>query len=408
MAIRKIIEAAFLMVAAALAGCDNPLVDGGPLSPGESLVRITITDSQATRAVRPIGNSNAANNVDHVQLVVYAMNASGGWDEASDVEFAAENGLDIPNGLLAWHSSGDDGHNWDDSHDETQIVLLRNLVPETEYRIVGYGYNGENEPFTKSEDNGSFRTTSFAEVQEIFAGSIKSATNAAGAFDQAQPLILERQVAGMLARFRNIPAVWNSRDVAKVVVKTSVKAANITFPHNGDSGIFNGVDMLSPADVNDPAFPLLTFNVAEISTGRKKLDESNETSKLVYTFNTVTEGKVNGDKKPFAAEYTTVYPGLELDGLEIFGACFILPYDKHYNKQTLWIELLDADGAVLQKRNVNVKSGQEPTGGSTSRYDIRRNHFYSIDNIDLSEANNVTVIVDDRWDGVHELIPSET
>lgn len=400
--IKKIIKTMCLLAVVTLAGCSNQLAEDELLLPGKNLVRITVANNLTTRAARPIGNSNAANNVNHVQLVVYKKGTTDTtWEKDNSVEFATEAGTEISDGLLTWASSGDDGNAWNVSHDVTQTVYLKNLTAGTQYRIVGYGYNGETEPFVKEVNNGSFTTTSFPVVQEVFAGSIEPMTNAEGSFDEAQTLTLERQVAGMLARFKNVPAVWNGKNVDKVIVKANQKAANIFFPQNGEDNIFNGTDMATGS-----GFPLLTFNVSEIKTGTKKLNNNNG-SKEVYTFNAVNNGTVDDNGiGPFAEEYTAVHPGLELDGSEIFGACFILPYDKHYYTQTLWIELQDADGAVLQKWNVNVKSGQTPTGGSMTVYDIRRNHFYSIDDIDLSKANNVIVIVDDRWDGVHELTPS--
>lgn len=402
--IKKIIKAMCLLVAVTLAGCGNPLAEDELLLPGKNIVRITVANDLVTRAARPIGNSNAANNVDHVKLVVYKESTPDTWERDDDVEFATEAGTVIADGLLTWASSGVDENDWNVSHDVTQTVYLNNLAAGTQYRIVGYGYNGDTEPFTIAEDEekGSFQTISFTDVQEVFAGYIEPQTNAEGSFDEAQTLTLERQVAGMLARFKNVPAVWRGKTVSKVIVKTYKKATNIFFPQIGRDSIFNGASMADGTGI-----PLLTFNVSEISTGTTALDKARE----VYTFNKVENGTVLGDgaKKPFAEEYTNVYPGLKLDSLEIFGACFLLPYDKNYTgrgAQTLWIELQKADGTLIQRWNVNVKKEQEPTDGSTTAYGIRRNHFYSINVIDLFE-DYVIVTVDDCWDGKHEFIPEK-
>lgn len=405
--IKKTIKAMCLLVAVTLAGCDNPPVEEELLLPGKNFVRITVANGLTTRAVRPIGNSNAANNVDHVQLVVYKKNTADTWVRDKSVEFTTNTGAVISGGLLTWTPSGDDENAWDVSHDVTQIVYLNNLTADTQYRIVGYGYNGDTEPFTKTEENGSFTTTYFPVVEEVFAGSIEPTTNTEGLFDQTQSLEMERQVAGMLARFKNVPAELNGTPVAKVVVKASHKASNIFFPQNGLykpggtslPNTFNGVDMYKEADSD--GFPVLTFNVSEINTGTA-------TESGVYTFNSVTGGKVSGNKDPYAEEYTAVHPDLTLDGSEIFGACFLLPYDQNYSReQTLWIELQTEDGEVLKKLNVNVKPEQMPSGFGVTKncYGIRRNHFYSMSEVDLSK-NNVVVVIDNTWDGIVVINPS--
>ena len=116
----------------------------------------------------------------------------------------------------------------------------------------------------------------------------------------------------------------------------------------------------------------------------------------------------------------------------IFGGCYIIPYDKHYDAQTLTVELQDASEKTL--KTLNVTTTQKPadvSGGSfdgAHAYDIRRNNFYSIgkklytDNtggdpdpdptpdpvdpdepIDLGGGTEIIVLINDAWKVLHNM-----
>lgn len=408
---KNIIKSMLLLFTMFLAGCSNEgdsLRGEEPLLPGENIVHVTVHNDLTTRAARPIGGSQAANNVNKVQLVIY-KSVDGSWMKDTGVEFKTTTGEIIADGLLNW-TPAEDGQDWNVSHDVSQIVRIANLMSNTSYRIVGYGYNGDSEPFTKTEDNGSFQTESIPEVQEIFAGSIEATTNDVGIFDQNQTLRMDRQVAGMLACFKDVPVQYGRKTVAKVVVQVNRKASNIQFP---SSDAFNGKDMQDRTG-DSGYFPILTFNVSDINTGTTYYDNGKENI-AIYAFNAVSGGQITGTdgKKPFAQEYTNIHSGLNLSGNSIFGACFLLPYDKHYSEQTFVVDLQDENGSLLKRMNIKLSDdSQVPDGGTAYACDIRRNYFYSLGKLDapisLTTENDLIIIIDDSWDGVHEFEPDKS
>ena len=122
--------------------------------------------------------------------------------------------------------------------------------------------------------------------------------------------------------------------------------------------------------------------------------------------------------------------GLKLKADAFFGARYVLPYDKHYNAQTLKVVMYGIDGKVL--KTLKVTTDNVPTDGSTYNYDIRCNNFYSIgrkmatDNtdgnkpdpenpdpeypdpkpdtpIDLGSTDQIVVEINDAWDVLHNM-----
>ena len=382
----------------ALAACSNEEItttQGGEetLLASEDVIEISLTNT-SSRAARPMGSSAAANNVN--KLVLSVLDAGGTVQTGVNV-LLMDNNVAVSKGngtaTIDWTATA--GENpYNDSHDDSKTIKLTGLTASTTYTIVAYGYNGDPCPFTvTSKDDVTPPTT----VEEIFAEVTTVTTDGDGHFKNTT-ITLERQVAGLLAYLKNVPAKIDNKDVNKVQIKANKKTTKFKFSTNN---ALNGLaDRVSDNNV------LLTFDVSSYSDGN-------------------SDGILDITGNVYATEYTTAMrpSGLQLLDGTLFGACYVLPYDQHYADNTLVIEFLDGTGAVLE--TLAVKSSIQ-VEGSYYQYDIRRNNFYSIgkklysDNtggdpdpdpdpvdpdtpIDLSGKDKIEVIINDAWAVLHDM-----
>ena len=394
----------------AMTGCSNDelaTVNEDPtditLAEGEGLLTINLTNTGiGTRAARPLGSSAAANNVNNVQLKFYTK-SGGTYSEATGVNVEG-----YTSGLINNWTATEGENAWNSSHDDEKTVKLTGLQASTEYMIVAYGYNTDAP--TATDANGVFTANNVTSVEEVFAGKVETTTTANGKFSNKLTVEMDRQVAGMLAYMKGVPThLPNGSDVstvvAKVVVKANAKSTGFTFPSDKD---FNGVSC------TETSTTLLTFDMSKIASN--------------WNSGSPTDNMYSFTDAPYAEEYTTAMRpnDLELVANSIFGACYLLPYDQHYDQQTLTIELQDKAGTALATKNVVTN---QATGGiDKNKYDIRRNNFYSIgkklysDNtggdpdpdpdpedpdpdtpVDLSESDEVLLIINDAWDVLHNM-----
>lgn len=382
----------------ALAACSNEEItttQGGEetLLASEDVIEISLTNT-SSRAARPMGSSAAANNVN--KLVLSVLDAGGTVQTGVNVLLMDNNVAELKgNGTATIDWTATAGENpYDESHDDSKTIKLTGLTASTTYTIVAYGYNGNPCPFTvTSKDDVTPPTT----VEEIFAEVTTVTTDGDGHFKNTT-ITLERQVAGLLAYLKNVPAKIDNKDVNKVQIKANKKTTKFKFSTNN---ALNGLaDRVSDNNV------LLTFDVSSYSDGN-------------------SDGILDITGNVYATEYTTAMrpSGLQLLDGTLFGACYVLPYDQHYADNTLVIEFLDGTGAVLE--TLAVKSSIQ-VEGSYYQYDIRRNNFYSIgkklysDNtggdpdpdpdpvdpdtpIDLSGKDKIEVIINDAWAVLHDM-----
>lgn len=372
---------------------------------GESELTIGITNT-ATRAARPIGSSAAANNVDKVTLKLFTID-EGAYSDAIDVFIKDEDGLTID-----W-TEGPEGEGPSTTDREgKKTITLTGLEANTTYQIVAYGYNGTEPTVTNA---GGVCSISSASVEEVFAGQIASVTtDGNGKFSATQTITMERQIAGMLGYFTNVPTHIGTDVVAKLVVYANAKTTGYNF--NWALSSLNGLNQ------SDEKTALLTFDMSQIATNWNVGSPSGDT----YTFNKYDAA----DNKPFADEYTNAPANLVLKEGSIFGATFILPYQNHVASQTLTVVLEDADGTALKTMNVITDQTNASVTDYKHQYDIRRNNFYSIgqklyadndkgdpdtedgkdpdpddedDPIDVSGSTDILLILNDAWEVLHNM-----
>lgn len=416
----------------------NP-IENAELQEGEGILKITVSSTDATsRAVRPVGSSAAANNVDEVKVYVFKKTGSSNdnTDYTFDSSISLSNELDGVSGkngifTVSFQSGKDDHANTPmDSHtDQTKNITLKGLSKGATYKFVAVGYNDTyrygNLPAPTGEtttlENFIQTTTekSDYEVEELFAGVSDDCTTNSdkAAFDNEASVTITRQVAGMLGYFKNIPTKIGESVVKYVRVYANKEFTTFKFPAQllSDSD-FNGVKENTTAD-KDGKFLVMEFDMSTIATNWGEGTPTGDT----YTFENWTTGKPSeSTKAPLATGYTAPEK-LQLVENSIFGGRYLIPYDQHVDSQTLTVELQDENGEAL--KTLNVVTDQIPSEATKYAYDIRCNNFYSIgkkldtdstdggdpdpedpdEPVDLSGNTDIKVIVNDAWKVLHNM-----
>lgn len=437
----------------------NP-IENVELKEGEGLLKINLSNTSAdSRAVRPVGSSAAANNVNVVKI--YAFKEDQGtykFDTSVDISTeSSADGIIIISDFTAKDEHPNPTQNWENHTDQTKTIKLTGLVQNSKYKFVAVGYNqssGNTNPYGDPSGltNGSttleaFTTTSgktdYA-IEELFAGvSAENATQTDKAvFNTPASVTLTRQVAGMLGYFDNVPTKIDGSVVKYIRVYANDEYTQFKWPaqlltdddFNGDTKATAG----SSNGEGSNKYLLMEFNMETIATNWQS-DAASQNA-LTYTFSSFGDtgaagtetagnqiGSTGGSKAPLAEGYKAP-AGLKLAQNSIFGGRYIIPYAGHIDSQTLTVELQGTDSKALKTLKVVIEDSKVPTEASKYAYDIRCNNFYSIgkklytDNtggdpdpgtdpenpnpdepIDLSSNTNIVVIINDAWEVLHNM-----
>lgn len=405
----NILKPAALAALMAMAACTNEISEnpGRPndlkLGQGEDVIRISLSNTTGTRAARPIGSSEAMNNVNRLafkfltsdQQMVDGIQIEGVIDEATsnpDIDYKTTEGnvLILPEG-----------------YDGSEICVKFSGLQQGAYKIIAYGYNYDERvdkqdafPYTieNKGDRYLLQCKGVTEVQEIFAGC-NTATelvpvNQHGKFGTVPEIELNRQVAGLMAYFENAPVFVNNKKVAKITVSSKARVTGFYFPALlASDPSYNGMqtaDWAASEWVN-----YLTFDMMKASNYNSNLLESGD----YYEFD-------NEDGRFLLATETNPIDNLVCNENTLFGSRFLLAYpmynDFSINEPqcaTLNICYWDEeDGLIL---SVPLRSGgneEDKLGASSYQYGIKCNNFYSIgskDALDGDPGNNDPLDIDE-------------
>lgn len=422
------------MLAMAACSTDMADMDGDrenalSLGPGEDIIRISMTNT-TSRAARPIGSSEALNNVNRIAFKFL----TNGTTENGDIKLE---------GII-----GDSGETLPDYAVEGNVLKLLSPYKGTEikvkfsgmtkgsYKIIAYGYNYTNGtdgsdafPYSMAlaNDKGSnmlYKVTGVTTaVQEIFAGCNEGTyigVNEFGKFETVPTITLTRQVAGLLAYFKNAPVYVNNTKVAKVTVSSKANVTGFYFPASMISGTgfkpeYNGA-LPSEGDWHQTDYiHLLSFNMSKASN----YNDEHLNNGDCYKFN----------NSYLLADDMTAIEGLECQANTLFGSRFLVPFPAYvdfgvdsYNCATLNICYWDADGKLILSVPLRNGGDEKPLDGTANyQYGIKCNNFYSIgektklegdpddpdEPIDIQETtgyDHANVSISDDWDANHNLV----
>lgn len=423
----------------------------GALGLDEDIIEIAVSNTGiGTRATRPVLSSAADNNVDKVVLAFF--NAEGNPIE-SVVLTAVDNaqGYSVAGNVITYDEPEvEEGVPGDtDREVKTAKVKVSGLADygSTELTIVAYGYNGDDFPYgTPTLKSGetyyeitSLGNKSGTSLEEVFAGNTTATVTAnlgtaetpVYKFTSSVKIVLERQVAGMLAYFQNVPATINETEVAKITVEANGKSGGFYFPSTFLNTVDSGADakqwMLNGYNTTTDSDVLLTFDL----TGLADTDSDN-----ILDSGFGGASAADGKKYKLANEMTNLNTdNLVCEDNTLFGGRYLIPYSKHVSTgyATLVVNFWAAGNNDTPLKTMKVTTGQYANGPSTStgtHYDILCNNFYSIgqkvaagstngdpdpgddedpdpeipdDPADLSASDELTVLINDAWAVIHNM-----
>lgn len=424
----NILKPAALVAMMALAACTNEVIESSgnndlTLGQGEDVIRISLSNTTSTRAARPIGSSEALNNVNRIAFKFLTNGTTENGDitlvgvideagEAIDDYTVADNVLKLPS-----------------DYDGSAIKVKFSGMTQGSYKIIAYGYNytsgtdgSDAFPYESSmtlvgaSNKYYYQVSGVTSVQEIFAGCNSGefvGVNQFGKFETVPEIVLTRQVAGLMAYFKEAPVFVNNTKVEKVTVSGKAEVTGFYLPTSLlDNSVYNGIN--TDGWNGSVWVNYLTFDM-------KKASNYNS----AYL--------VSGDYYKFNDSYILAEGMAEISGLAcekntLFGSCFLLAYPSHYDSgvkepkcATLNICYWDADEHLIL--SVPLRSGgdkDDQLTASSYQYDIKCNNFYSIGTkktVDNSDDNDnpisidestgydyANVSIDSDWSNVYDLV----
>lgn len=344
-------------------------------------------DGLATRAGRPLYSAEAKQSIENVKLWI--------CDAEGNVKYVKN--INDWNTSSAAYTTGGHGR-------QTTIELTdADKLAAGPYKIYAVGYSATSDydltkvtEVKKTEEGPSKYTFSENMVlpcstvgEEIFAGQMELTVETGKGFKK--PVVLNRQVAGAFAYVKDIPYMAGAKYL-KLVASAQNQSLVL--------GNFNSFDLTGNGSGNGT-------NVKYVVNGTTSGKSGSET----YVISTIDLNEwftaINDDnednlidagenwKNPYSSDgkgHPTFQKG------SAFGGEFVIPFAHVDKKQTLTLQLTNADGAVLRSWKVNLSSGdgqvaennnkvtywtgsvwsEYATVESANTYSLVRNHLYGI------------------------------
>jgi len=254
----NILKPAALVAMMALAACTNEVIESSgnndlTLGQGEDIIRISLSNTTSTRAARPIGSSEALNNVNRIAFKFLKDGTTENGDitlEGVINETSGEtvSGYTVDGNVLKLPSTYSD-----------KICVKFSGMTEGVYRIIAYGYNytsgtGDSDAFpyessmtlVGASNKYYYQVSGVTSVQEIFAGCNSGefvGVNQFGKFETVPEIVLTRQVAGLMAYFKEAPVFVNNTKVEKVTVSGKAEVTGFYLPASLlDNSVYNGIN----------------------------------------------------------------------------------------------------------------------------------------------------------------------
>ena len=375
--------AAGIMLFSACSNDEDVIIDGANdvNVSGEITLALNAGGSGAeTRAARPVYSSEAYSVVTDVELKLFKKNGEN-WVAATGVTTDLAEGWAIRNWETQSAVSPGTANN-----KTTKTVKLKNLDKSADYKLVAYGYKKELKTTLDWSAALAVATPNAGEdVEEIFAGEEVFSTNDKGTISTTPVLVeMRREVAGVLGYFKNIP---------EKVGETTVKSVRVY------------------ASSSNPAYkiPSLSLQNQCGTAGTKRVTVLNLAIPTEGV--TVVKGIYN-----WAGKDET---NLKTEANSLLGGCFLVPFAKVVGKATFTIALCDGNGNDL-KTWTGVLDQKQTGEDDTKIFNVNRNYFYSFgkklkanttkpdpenpdEPIDLSVNTEITIILNNAWDVIHNM-----
>ena len=396
-------------------------------------------DGLTTRAGRPLYSSEALQTIQNVRVVIY--NA----DTKEIVKDATQD----------WTKSttyNNHGH----GRQFTLTFKGNDRLEKGNYKVMAVGYSNESDyeyslnatsavGLTYNDITATLKAGK-KEAEEVFAGDAdlkigddKKITNLTSGEENGVAVTLHRQVAGSFGYFQNIPASVNGK--AAAILRLVVRDKNDMLTFNNFNSSFT-----------DAATSTIKYYVngsksASAATADAKFNNK-EDGYVLYSINLNTwfpGGDQNSDGVLNAEDTNWKHPdGVNTQVVKgsVFGSNFVIPFKYTEGKNTMELQLLDADNNIIKTWTVSIPASDlnsnkanGATDASASIFNVVRNHMYNLgvktsngttpdtsnpdpkptdpdpdkpkpgtdEPEDLSKSQNLILKVNDNWEAIHKM-----
>ncbi len=398
-------------------------------------------DGLTTRAGRPLYSSQALQTIQHVRVLIY---------NSATKEIVKDKQLD-------WKES-----TTYDNHGRKLTLTYKgdDRLGEGSYKVMAVGYS-DNSDYTydlnvagkdaltgKTYSSDITATLKAGKVaEEVFAGDAaltidanKDITNLTSGEDDGVAVTLHRQVAGSFGYFCNIPASVNGKAAATLRLVVRGKNDKLTF-NNFNSSFTDAATSTIKYYVNGS-----TSTGATLATDAKF--NNKEDGYVLYSINLNTwfpGGDQNNDGVLNAEDTNWKHPdGVNTQVVKgsVFGSNFVIPFKYTEGKNTMELQLLDADNNIIKTWTVSIPASDlnsnkanGATDASASIFNVVRNHMYNLgvktsngtkpdpsnpdpkptdpdpdkpkpgtdQPEDLTKSQNLILKVNDNWEAIHKM-----
>ena len=402
-------------------------------------------DGLSTRAGRPLYSSEALQTIQNVCVVIYK-------DDATKTI--------VKKTKLNWKESTIYKTN---GHGRQFTISLKgnDRLEKGSYKVMAVGYS-DNSDYNYSLDvtSDAALTGTYSDItatlkanaaaEEVFAGDAaltigddKKITNLTNGEENGVAVTLHRQVAGSFGYFQNIPAKVDGKTAKTLRLVVRDKNDVLTF-NNFNSSFTTAEASTIKYYVNGSKSAAAPSSDAQFKDGGKGY--------VLYSIDLNTwfpggdnnkDGLLNAEdtnwKRPDDVK-TQVVKG------SVFGSNFVIPFNYAEGKNTMELQLLDAENNIIKTWTVSIPTADvntDATNGNVadvnaSIFNVVRNHMYNLgvktstgttttpdpsnptpdpkpdpkptpdpgkdEPEDLTKSQNLILKVNDNWEAIHKLV----
>lgn len=400
-------------------------------------------DGLTTRAGRPLYSSQALQTIQNVRVLIY---------NSATKEIVKDEKLD-------WKKSATY-----DNHGRELILTYKGdkRLEAGSYKVMAVGYS-DNSDYTYALDvtGASLTGKTYSDItatlkdgkndaEEVFAGDAaltigddQKITNLTSGEEDGLDVTLHRQVAGSFGYFCNIPAKVGGKTAKTLRLVVRDKNDMLTFNNFNSSFTAAGATGSTiKYCVNGSKSP-----DAALTSDAQFKDGGN--GYVLYSIDLNTwfpDGDKNNDGL-LNAEDTWTHPTsvkTQVVKGSVFGSNFIIPFNYAEGKNTMELQLLDAENNIIKTWTVSIPTSDlnsNKANGATDAtayiFNVVRNHMYNLgvktsngtttdpdpshptpdpdpdkpkpdpgkdEPEDLTKSQNLILKVNDNWEAIHKLV----
>lgn len=396
-------------------------------------------DGLTTRAGRPLYSSQALQTIQNVRVLIY---------NSATKEIVKDEKLD-------WKKSATyDNH----GRELTLTYKGEQRLGEGNYKVMAVGYS-DNSDYTYSLDvtgaaalTGTYSDitatlkTGKKDAEEVFAGDAdlkigtdKKITNLTPGEDDGVAVTLHRQVAGSFGYFCNIPAKVGDKTAKTLRLVVRDKNDMLTFNNFNSSFTTTGSTIQYYVNGSKSTDAALTSDAQFKDGGEGYVLYSIDLNTWFPNGDENKDGLLNAEdaswKHPDDVK-TQVVKG------SVFGSNFVIPFNYAEGKNTMELQLLDAENHIIKTWTVSIPTDDQNkvaangvTDVSPSIFNVVRNHMYNLgvktsngtpdpdptnptpkpdpdpdkpkpgtdQPEDLTKSQNLILKVNDNWEAIHQM-----